>query len=68
MEPAAGTAGEAGAAPLGSALWDSPMASREAEAPIQPSLLQASLALVLSCLMVVGMNVGPSAGALSFLC
>lgn len=59
MEPAAGTAGEAGAAPLGSVLQDSLIASREAEAPIQPSLLQASIALVLVswCLMVVGMKV-----------
>lgn len=57
MEPAAGTAGEARAAALGSALWDSPMAGREVEAPIQPSLLQASLALVLKCLVVGGVKV-----------
>lgn len=57
LEPAAGTAGEAGAAPLGSALWDSPVASREVEAPVQPSVLQASLALVLKCLVVVGKKV-----------
>lgn len=57
MQVLAGAAGEAGVAPLGSALWDSPVATRETEAPIQPSLLQPSLALVLMCLMVVGMKI-----------